>query len=145
MSNNSNLLDKIRQNRQRSTVASRDDSLFSSNRNEGTPLIQTEEISRNSEEELTIEQLKQRLQEFPQTRRRSGIVLEEELDRQLTQYCKDNRVTVETFLEAAWTIAIENEDETLLVQILNEAKRRYASRKEVGRLRRLLTSLSNLS
>lgn len=147
MSQSDNLLNRLRQNRQRTTVPIRDDSLVaprSENQleSQADSLIDTQKTfnrdttSTNS----TLEELKTELAKFPETQRHSAIVLEKELDQKLTRFCKDQGVTVETFLEAAWEIT--SADEVLLEQILAVAKRRYISRKEAGRLRRLITMLS---
>ncbi|MHC5828471.1 MAG: hypothetical protein ACYT04_74395, partial [Nostoc sp.] len=91
----------------------------------------------------TLTELKVELEKYPETRRHSAIVLEKELDSQLTQFCKDRGITVETFLEAAWTVA--SSDNTTREKITVEAKRRYDQRKRVGQLKRLITMLSNTS
>lgn len=71
------------------------------------------------------------------------LVLEKELDYALTRYCKDNRITVEVFLEAAWSYAASQPEAA--AQILTEAQRRYAERKRVGKLRRIVTTLESQS
>lgn len=90
-----------------------------------------------------LEELKAELAAIPETHRHSAIVLEKELDQQLTRYCKDQRITVEVFLEAAWVQAAADPD--ALATILTEAKRRYADRKRAGKLRRLITMLEGKS
>ena len=153
MTENNSLLNKLRQNRHRTTVPERDDALVK-------PLPQQQEPQREPNREklkptesgripdlpqpnsadTTLEDLKAQLDNFPETHRHSAIVLEKELDQELTRYCKDQSITVETFLEAAWQVA--SEDQLLLQRILSEAERRYKSRKEAGKLRRLITMLS---
>lgn len=153
MAESKNLLEKLRQNRQRTTVPERDDALVKPEPQQQEPQrepsgekIEPNESERNSNElkpdsaDTTLEDLKAQLASFPETHRHSAIVLEKELDQELTRYCKDQGITVETFLEAAWQIA--SEDSVLLKQILEEAERRYKSRKEAGKLRRLITMLS---
>jgi hypothetical protein len=150
---NDNLLNKLRQkNRQRANVTQRKDSLLTTTsspneslENSGKNNIQEQQetsfttTNSNHNSQTTLEELKQQLAQFPNTRRRSGIVLEEELDLELTTYCKKNGITVETFLEAAWLIV--SEKEAILKKINKEAKNRYAQRKEAGHLRRLITTL----
>ena len=135
-----NLLDKLRQkNRQRANVTERKDPLLTENIiKEDKPTLT--EIDRIENNQITLEQLKKQLAKFPQTRRRSGIVLEEELDSDLTSYCKKNGITVETFLEAAWLIVSARE--AILNPITREAKKRYNQRKEAGQIRRLITALN---
>jgi len=90
-----------------------------------------------------LEELKAELSKVPPTNRHSAIVLQRELDQALTRYCKENRVTVEVFLEAAWVYASANP--TAIEEILAEAKRRYVDRKRVGKMRRLITMLEGKS
>jgi hypothetical protein len=89
----------------------------------------------------SITELKAELEKYPQTERHSAIVLEQDLSQQLTQFCKERSITVETFLEAAWTVV--NSDDALVEEITTEAKRRYDQRKRVGQIKRLITMLGN--
>lgn len=89
----------------------------------------------------SITELKAELEKYPQTKRHSAIVLEKDLSQKLTQFCRERGITVETFLEAAWTIV--NSDDALVEEITTEAKRRYDQRKRVGQIKRLITMLSN--
>jgi hypothetical protein len=147
MANSNNLLNKLRQNRQRSVVPPRQDTLVApSSENPLAPQLESQSdpqqpVSQDiPAADATLEQLKAELAKFPSTRRHSAIVLAEEIDQNLTRFCKDQGVTVETFLEAAWEVA--SSDAGLLRQMVEAAKRRYNSRKEAGRLRRLITMLS---
>jgi hypothetical protein len=153
MSDNDNILDRLRQNRHRAAVPNRDDTLVSqSPQPQSEPANQTDKPDKQEKEttnqdtqettsnDATLEELKAELAKFPSTRRHSAIVLEEETDQKLTRFCKERGVTVEVFLEAAWQIT--SAEPALLEQILAEAKRRYDARKEAGRLRRLITMLS---
>ncbi|WP_293356164.1 MULTISPECIES: hypothetical protein [unclassified Microcoleus] len=88
----------------------------------------------------TIEELKAELAKIPPTRRHSAVVLDAEIDANLTRFCKEKGVTVEVFLEAAWLQAEASSE--LMEKILVEAKYRYDSRKLAGKLRRLITMLS---
>lgn len=148
------VLDRIRQNRQRPAVPARDDTLITRVRqSESYPIYKITEplpedpsdpkladVASNSD---TLEALKAELVKVPPTNRHSAIVLEQELDQALTRYCKENRVTIEVFLEAAWVYAAANP--TARAEILTEAKRRYSDRKRAGKLRRMLTMLEGKS
>jgi hypothetical protein len=90
-----------------------------------------------------FEDLKAELAKISETHRHSAIVLEKELDQTLTRYCKDNRITIEVFLEAAWIQASSNPD--AMAEILAEAKRCYGDRKQAGKLRRLITMIEGQS
>ncbi|VEP15418.1 conserved hypothetical protein [Hyella patelloides LEGE 07179] len=136
MSEKPNILEQLR-NRKRASVPNRTDSLITENEKPPTPFV---EETQNTPSLNTLEDLQHKLSQYPKTKRRSAIVLSEDLDRHLSQYCRDHQITVETFLEAAWTIAIAHP--STLKKITKEAQSRYKSRKEAGRLRRLITMLS---
>ena len=134
--NSDNVLAKLRDKRARATVSTREDILVP--KPEPTESLESasnlEPVKDNS-----IEALQKELASFPETVRHSGIVLEKGIDRDLTQFCRDNKITVELFLEAAWCLSdLEPE---FLERILVEAKQRYTSRKQAGKTRRLLTML----
>ena len=132
MSEEQNVLEQLR-NRQRASVPSR-----------GDPLIPEIRVEDSDEQSLsspsTLEDLQQKLAQYPKTKRRSAIVIEEDIENQITQYCRSHKITIETFLEAAWSISQSNQ--TTLKKITKEAQSRYNSRKEAGKLRRLITMLS---
>jgi hypothetical protein len=135
-SNSDSVLAKLRDKRSRATVSTREDILVPK------PEITEPLEDRNNLEPVqdnSIEALQKELASFPETVRHSGIVLEKGIDRDLTQFCRDNKITVELFLEAAWCLSdLEPE---FLERILVEAKQRYTSRKQAGKTRRLLTML----
>ncbi|XHX79509.1 MAG: hypothetical protein RBJ76_06170 [Stenomitos frigidus ULC029] len=144
------VLDRIRQNRQRPAVPTRDDALISRVQQSEPPhslevveMLPETKVSAAPVPSDTLEDLKAELATIPETNRHSAIVLEKELDQSLTRYCKDNRITIEVFLEAAWVHAISNSE--AMEEILAEAKRRYAERKQAGKLRRLITMLEGKS
>jgi hypothetical protein len=134
--NSDNVLAKLRDKRSRATVSTREDILVPK------PEINEPLESENNLEPVTdnsVEALQKELASFPETVRHSGIVLDKGIDRDLTQFCRDNKITVELFLEAAWCLSdLEPE---FLERILVEAKQRYISRKQAGKTRRLLTML----
>ena len=139
-----NILNQLRNKRNRATVPERVDVLVpkSTEPQVQQPSPVTEEVANTSNNNIdTLASLKAELEQYPETRRHSAIVLEKDLDSQLTQFCKDKGITVETFLEAAWTVV--NADETLVEKITTEAKRRYDQRKRVGQIKRLITMLGN--
>ena len=135
-SNSDNVLAKLRDKRSRATVSTREDILVPK-----PEAIEPLESENNLEpvKDNSIEALQKELASFPETVRHSGIVLEKGIDRDLTQFCRDNKITVELFLEAAWCLSdLEPE---FLERILVSAKQRYTSRKQAGKTRRLLTML----
>jgi hypothetical protein len=134
--NSDSVLAKLRDKRSRATVSTREDILVPK-----LEAIEPLESENNLEpaQDNSIEALQKELASFPETVRHSGIVLEKGIDRDLTQFCRDNKITVELFLEAAWCLSdLEPE---FLERILVEAKQRYTSRKQAGKTRRLLTML----
>jgi hypothetical protein len=144
------VLDRIRQNRQRAAVPPRNDALISGTQGieqEELPVFKASSIENESSSPPmsgdAMEELKAELADIPETIRHSAIVLEKELDQKLTRYCKDQRITIEVFLESAWLHASSNPD--AMNEILVEAKRRYADRKRAGKLRRLITMLEGKS
>lgn len=150
------VLDRIRQNRQRPAVPTRNDTLIAKvHQSESSPEYKiVEHLSKatsSAEREVApaastndaLGELKAELAKIPATNRHSAIVLEKELDQNLTRYCKDHRITIEVLLEAAWVYASANP--AALEEILAEAKRRYGDRKRAGKLRRLLTMLTGQS
>ena len=134
--NSDSVLAKLRDKRSRATVSTREDIVVP--KQEITEPLE----DRNNLEPVkdnSIEALQKELASFHETVRHSGIVLEKGIDRDLTQFCRDNKITVELFLEAAWCLSdLEPE---FLERILVEAKQRYTSRKQAGKTRRLLTML----
>lgn len=134
VSEEQNVLEQLR-NRKRASVPFRGDPLIPKPEkfNETPESGQQNEIN-------TLEDLQQKLARYPKTKRRSAIVIEEDIDTEIVQYCRSHKITVETFLEAAWAISQSNS--TTLKKITKEAQSRYKSRKEAGKLRRLITMLS---
>ena len=138
--NSDSVLAKLRDKRSRATVSTREDILVPK-----PEAIEPLESKNNLEpvKDNSVEALQKELASFPETVRHSGIVLEKGIDRDLTQFCRDNKITVELFLEAAWCLSdLEPE---FLEQILVSAKQRYTSRKQAGKTRRLLTMLQKQS
>ena len=134
--NSDNVLAKLRDKRSRATVSTREDILVPKQETV-EPLESVSDLE--SVKDNSIEALQKELASFPETVRHSGIVLDKGIDRDLTQFCRDHKITVELFLEAAWCLSdLEPE---FLERILVSAKQRYTSRKQAGKTRRLLTML----
>jgi hypothetical protein len=147
-----NVLNQLRNKRNRPTVTPRQDALLTQEQPQAQPQEQnslpqptpvTELANSTAATADTIAELKAELEKYPQTRRHSAIVLEKDLDQELTRFCKELGITVEVFLEAAWTVT--STDNALTEKITTEAKRRYDQRKRVGQIKRLITMLSNPS
>ena len=74
--------------------------------------------------------------ELPQIIRRT-IRLEQDIDTKLDTFCNAKKITRDTFLEAAFIICSENEE--LLQEVLNQARKRYQQRKQAGEQRKFQT------
>lgn len=147
-----NVLNQLRNKRNRSTVEPRQDALVPKVQLEAqtdehnsphSPSLVTEPAEPQAAPADTLASLTAELEKYPETRRHSAIVLEKDLDQEITRFCRELGITVEVFLEAAWTFA--REDHVQLEKITIEAKRRYDQRKRVGQIKRLITMLSNSS
>lgn len=74
--------------------------------------------------------------ELPEIVRRT-IRLEQTIDTKLNNFCITKKITRETFLEAAFLVCSENQE--LMQEILEEAKKRYQQRKQAGEQRKFQT------
>ncbi|ODG98486.1 hypothetical protein A4S05_09180 [Nostoc sp. KVJ20] len=74
--------------------------------------------------------------ELPQIIRRT-IRLEQDIDIKLDTFCNVKKITRDTFLEAAFIVCSENEE--LLQEVLNQARKRYQQRKLAGEQRKFQT------
>ncbi|MEH2093390.1 hypothetical protein [Nostoc sp.] len=68
---------------------------------------------------------------------RRTIRLEQDIDTKLDTFCNVNKITRDTFLEAAFIVCSENEE--LLQEVLNQARKRYQQRKQAGEQRKFQT------
>lgn len=80
------------------------------------------------------------LAELPEVTGRRTIRIEKNLFEELSNFCQQHGITIETFLEAGYVVALT--EETLQAQIISEAQRRMKERKQAGKLRRVLTQLN---
>lgn len=125
------LLSKIKQKaQQRKDVPTRNTSLLgSSSPSSPSPNL---EIAQNLQIESPTE-----VEDLPQISKRLAVRLEDELRDQLEMLCKYEKITPETFLEAALVVCQSNPG--TMAMVMTEAKDRYAKRKMAGELRRLKT------
>jgi len=80
-------------------------------------------------------------EKLPEVVRRT-IRLEKGVDQQLDQLCRDQQITKEVFLEAAYQLCETNPE--WFAQVLAIAQERYAQRKKAGELRKLKTMENKL-
>ena len=125
------LLSKIKQKaQQRKDVPTRNTSLLgSSSPGSSSPEL---EITQNVQIDSPPE-----VDNLPQISKRLAVRLEDELRDQLEIVCKYEKITPETFLEAAFVICQSNPG--TMAMVMAEAKDRYGKRKMAGELRRLKT------
>ncbi|QDZ41664.1 hypothetical protein FRE64_17130 (plasmid) [Euhalothece natronophila Z-M001] len=136
---NNEMLNRFKNRSQRPTV--RRNSSLEDNE---TPLASSSKETQNSESSKTkAEQIKQRLETYPKIAPRRNIRLEESLNEKIQQFCQEQDITIETFVEACF-LACE-QDSDLKNHITQEAQQRVAQRKEAGKLRRLYSQLEKLS
>lgn len=125
------LLSKIKQKaQQRKDVPTRNTSLLGS----GSPSLPSPnlEFAQNVQIELPPE-----IDDLPQISKRLAVRLEDEVRDQLEMLCKYEKITPETFLEAAFVVCQSNPG--TMAMVMAEAKDRYGKRKMAGELRRLKT------
>lgn len=134
------LLDKIKQEYQSPTVkiAPRQDELIP------TPeTVKSREKEEKREEQEMIASLEQELQSFPPiTPKKMGVRLEESIYEQIRSLCREEDITLETLVEAYFTICQGNP--LLQQQIIEEAQKRVKQRTKAGNIRSLLTKARNL-
>jgi hypothetical protein len=73
---------------------------------------------------------------------RSTIRLSAEIDEELRQLCQREKITKDTFLEAAYLVVGEAGE--LRTKVLQLAKERYKQRKQVGEKRKLMTMMKKM-
>lgn len=130
----SDMLDRIGRRSQRPKV-NRDTSLVDSQPADPTGSAQTPMTSTDAAASIEAQ-----LEKLPEVTSRRSVRLEKSLFEELSTFCQQHGITMETFLEAGYVIASENRN--LQSQIIAEAQRRMEDRKQAGKLRRVLAQLS---
>jgi len=126
------MLSRIRNRSNRRTVPPRDSSLADIDKDDVAP-------SPSSSDSTSLPTLlpQETTENLVETAPRRQIRLEQSIDDRLAQLCRIERLTVETFLEAAFLAC--SRDEKLMRKVATEAKERLRERKRAGRIRRLRT------
>ena len=130
----SDMLDRIGRRSQRPKV-SRETSLIESQA--VRPAGSAQAPMRSTDAAASIEA---QLERLPEVTSRRSVRLEKSLFEELSSFCQQHGITMETFLEASYVIALGNP--SLQSQIVIEAQRRMEDRKQAGKLRRVLTQLN---
>ena len=135
------LLDEIRGRRSHATVPPREDVLQQPTTTD-TPPSATESVQQPAEVS-ELKRLEELLASFPEIASRVPVRLETPIKDELDELCNREKVTIETLLEAFYVTC--KDKESVMRQVLKEAKKRLKSRKEVGNIRSSLTKLNNLT
>ncbi len=140
--NNTNMLEEIRRRATQPTVPTRQDVLVQTQ-----PITPDTQIAENStvvnNEGSELKQLAEKLASFPEISPRIPVRLEVPIKEEIDQLCAQEKITIETLLEAFY-ITCKDKD-TVIKQVLKEAKKRLRNRKEAGNIRSSITRLTNLT
>jgi hypothetical protein len=135
------ILDRLK-NRKRTTVAERDSSLLTDDDPEQS-FSSTSKTQSQSTPIIDVSEVNARLAALPLVADRRQIRLEISIDQELENLCKNQpkgkKMTVETFLEAAFLTCKDNPE--LMNRVMDMASHRLSKRKEAGKLRRVLAQL----
>lgn len=134
-----NILDEIRNRAVAPTVAPREDVLAPQQQGSTPPDMPS--TADSSVSELTL--LEEQLRNLPEIAPRVPVRLEMAIKQELDELCNLEKITVETLLEAFY-VTCQDKD-TVMKQVLKEAKKRLKSRKEAGNIRSSITRLANLA
>jgi hypothetical protein len=139
--NNINMLEEIRRRATQPTVPTRQDVLVQTQ--PITPDPQIAEKSTVNHEGSELKQLAEKLASFPEISPRIPVRLEVPIKEEIDLLCAQEKITIETLLEAFY-ITCQDKD-TVMKQVLKEAKKRLRNRKEAGNIRSSITRLTNLT
>lgn len=150
-----NLLDRIKKEHESPTVKvpPRQDELIPKTDAQpvkSEPIVQQEESPEPNEAHgeadasgIAIASLERELETLPSvSNKKIGVRLEEEIYEDIRRLCQDNNITVETLLEAYFTVC--RSQPTLVETIIEEAQSRLKRRTKAGNIRSLLTKAKNL-
>jgi len=140
------LLDEIRSRANQPTVPPRQDVLqqLTTTTDTLTPLdvATTDEVQQPSSVS-ELKRLEELLASFPEIASRIPVRLEAPIKQEIDELCNREKITIETLLEAFYATCLDKE--SVMKQVIKEAKKRIKSRKEAGNIRSNLTKLNNLT
>ena len=90
-----------------------------------------------------LKRLEELLANFPEIAARIPVRLETPIKQELDELCNREKITIETLLEAFYVTC--KDKESVMKQVILDAKKRLKSRKEAGNIRSSLTKLNNLT
>lgn len=149
----SDAFDRLKKKGIRPTVPTRDTSLV---KKENTDILNDKmtefsHLTKTQKQDLTPSEVlqdnatiphKEQQSDLPETVRRT-IRLEEGIDTELNAFCTAKKVTRDTFIEAAFRVCSGNE--TLMQEVVEEAKKRYHQRKQAGEQRKFQTMAKKIN
>jgi hypothetical protein len=141
------ILDEIKNRTAQPSVTARKD-ILAPQANEDSPNLApvTEEIIAPKETtartlESKLEAMKEQLATYPIIANQQPIRLEADLKAEIEDYCRSNKITLETLVEALFKNA---QSQGFLSNAVPHAQERLKRRKEIGNLKTKITQLSNL-
>ncbi|MBD2607473.1 hypothetical protein H6G81_23830 [Scytonema hofmannii FACHB-248] len=138
------LLDEIRDRATQPTVEPRIDVLQQPTTTDTlTPLDVATEGVQQPALDTNLKQLEELLANYPEIASRIPVRLEVPIKDEIDELCNREKMTIETLLEAFYVTC--KDKESVMRQVIKEAKKRLKSRKEVGNIRSSLTKLNNLT
>jgi hypothetical protein len=140
------LLDEIRSRANQPTVPPRQDVLQQqpTTTDTLTPTdVATTEGVQQPTEVSELKRLEDLLASYPEIAPRVPVRLETPIKDELDELCNREKVTIETLLEAFYVTC--KDKESVMKQVVKDAKKRLKSRKEAGNIRSSLTKLNNLT
>jgi hypothetical protein len=136
-----NILDEIRNRAVAPTVAPREDVLAPQELPSPTSDVDMPSTADSSISELTL--LEEQLANFPEIAPRVPVRIDVAIKQELDELCNQEKITIETLLEAFYVTC--KDKDTVMKQVLKEAKKRLKNRKEAGNIRSSITRLANLA
>jgi hypothetical protein len=141
------LLDEIRNRANQPTVSPRMDVLQQPPTTAIPSDEDSDEITTSSNSQASsvseVKRLSELLAHYPEIAQRVPVRLEVLIKSELDSLCQSEKVTIETLLEAFYITC--KDKETVMRQVIKEAKKRLKSRKDAGNIRSSLTKLNNLT
>lgn len=135
------ILDEIKNRAVQPSVTTRKDILFPKADEEAEVSVIVARDNTAQTLESKLEGMKKQLADYPIIANQQPIRLETEIKTKVEDYCRSNKVTLETLVEALFE---EAETQNYLNKVVPRAQERLKQRKEMGNLKTKITQLGNL-
>jgi hypothetical protein len=109
---------------------------------DNTPRAEETAFEPSLPEGSELQRLQQQLASYPEIASRVPVRLEAPLKESLDELCSTEKITIETLLEAFYVTC--KDKDTVMRQVIKEAKKRLKHRKEAGNIRSSITRLTHL-